>query len=98
MSTSTATPELRSKPPVNAMRGLGWDTAIDSSAGPVEGMKGGPVPGFTSELILYPSTDSGVFVSFNSEHGGGSNPTGALALQVAQAVYQDTQTGSASGS
>ena len=54
MWTSTPTPQYGVNPPSNAVRGLGWDTAIDTSAGPTEVTKGGQVPGFTSELILYP--------------------------------------------
>jgi CubicO group peptidase (beta-lactamase class C family) len=68
--------------------GLGWDLAIDSVVGPVEVAKSGSVPGFTSELILYPSTNSGVFISFNSNRPGPGTPDGVLAMQVAQAVYQ----------
>ncbi len=54
------------------MRGLGWDTAIDTSTGPAMVTKGGSVPGFISEIILYPNSDSGVFVSINTNpHGSG---------------------------
>ena len=91
MWTSTPTPQYGVNPPSNAVRGLGWDTAIETSAGVSEVTKGGQVPGFTSELILYPSSDSGVFVSFNSKFQGVS------ALQVAESVYQATQTGSLTG-
>ena len=70
MWTSTPTPQYGVNPPTDALRGLGWDTAIDTSAGPTEVMKSGQVPGFTSELILFPSTDSGVFVSFNTNYHG----------------------------
>ncbi len=91
MWTPTPTPQYGVNPPSNAVRGLGWDTAIETSAGVSEVTKGGQVPGFTSELILYPSSDSGVFVSFNSKYQGVS------ALQVAESVYQATQTGSLTG-
>ena len=66
MWTSTPTPQYGTNPPIDDVRGLGWDTAIDTSAGPTEVTKSGLVPGFSSELILYPSSDSGVFVSFNT--------------------------------
>jgi D-alanyl-D-alanine carboxypeptidase len=69
----------------DASRGLGWDTAIDTSAGVTEVIKGGQVPGYSTELILYPSTDSGVFVSFNTTQGGSR---AVSALQVAEAVYE----------
>ena len=55
MWTSTPTPQYGVNPPSNSVRGLGWDTAIDTSAGPTEVTKGGSVPGFISELILYPT-------------------------------------------
>ena len=60
-------------------------------AGPIEVAKGGPVPGFISELILYPSSDSGVFVSFNTNSHGSRDPNGVTALQVAESVYEATQ-------
>ena len=66
MWTSTPTLQYGVNPPSNAERGLGWDTVIDTSAGPTEVAKSGQVPGYNSELILFPSSDSGVFVSFNS--------------------------------
>jgi hypothetical protein len=76
------------------MRGLGWDTVIDTGNGPVEVAKSGQVPGYTSELILYPSSDSGVFVSFNTNYHGGRALNAVTALQVAQSVYEAAQTGS----
>ena len=97
MWTSTPTPQYEVKPPTNAVRGLGWDTAIDTSAGPTEVAKNGQVPGYTSELILYPLSDSGVFVSFNANNQGGRNPDVVTALQVAASVYEATQTGSPTG-
>jgi D-alanyl-D-alanine carboxypeptidase len=96
MWTSTPTPQFGAKPPSDAVRGLGWDMAIDNSAGPVEVTKSGDIPGYTSQLILFPSTDSGVFVSFNSRYGG-SDSSGAVAFQVANAIYQVTQAGSTPG-
>lgn len=96
MWTSTPTPEYGSNPATDAIRGLGWDDAVDANGVPVEVDKSGSVPGFTSELILYPSTDSGVFVSFNANYDGGSDPSGAVALQVAQAIYQASQSGATS--
>ena len=86
MWTSTPTPQYGVNPPTNTVRSPGWDTAIDTSAGPAEVIKGGQVPGFTSDLILYPSSDSGVFVSFNSNYQGSVS-----ALQVAESVYEAAQ-------
>ena len=93
MWTSTPTLQYGVNPPSNAMRGLGWDTVIDTSAGPTEVTKSGQVPGYTSELILYPASDSGVFVSFNTNDHGSRDPNGVTALQVAESVYEATQTG-----
>jgi CubicO group peptidase (beta-lactamase class C family) len=91
MWTSTPTPQYRVNPPSNAEYGLGWDTAIDTSAGPAEVTKGGQVPGYVSELILYPASDSGVFVSMNSNTQGNQAPNGTTAMQVAEAVYEATR-------
>ena len=55
------------------------------------------VRGYTSQLILYPSTDSGVFVSFNANYGNGPNSSAAVAYQVAESIYQATRTGSVPG-
>ncbi len=96
MWTSTPTRQHGVKSPSDASYGLGWDTAIDTSAGPTEVTKGGNVPGYTSQLILYPSSDSGVFVSINTSHGG-QDPSGGTAFQVAEAVYQAVQTGALTG-
>jgi hypothetical protein len=52
----------------------------------------GQVPGYPSELILYPSSDSGVFVSYNTNYHGGRDPNGTTALQVAESVYKATRT------
>ncbi len=97
MWTSTPTPQYGANPQSDALYGLGWDTAIDTSAGPVEVTKSGQVPGYTAQLILYPSTDSGVFVSFNTNYETGPNPSGSVAFQVAESIYQATQTGSLPG-
>ena len=59
--------------------------------------KGGQVPGYTSELVLDPTTDSGVFVSFNANFAGSRNPNGVTALQVARSVYKATKTSSSTG-
>jgi CubicO group peptidase (beta-lactamase class C family) len=93
MWTSTPTLQYGASPPYDAERGLGWDTAIDSGAGPVEVTKAGDVPGYTSQLILFPSSDSGVFVSFNTSDFGGADLSGAVASQVAESVYGTTQWG-----
>jgi D-alanyl-D-alanine carboxypeptidase len=82
--------------PDSASRGLGWDNVINSSTGTVEVTKNGRVPGYSSDLILYPETDSGVFISFNTSHeGAGSN--GLTAVQVAASVYAAAQLGFATG-
>ena len=85
MWTSTPTPQYGANS--ESIRGLGWDTVVDTSAGPAEVIKGGSVPGFTSSLVLYPASDSGVFVSFNSNY-----QSSVSALQVAESVYEATQT------
>jgi D-alanyl-D-alanine carboxypeptidase len=97
MWTATPTPLYGVNSPSDALFGLGWDAAIDTSAGPIEVAKSGEVPGYTSELILYPSTDSGVYVSFNtnSQRGGGAH--GVTALQVAEAVHEAAEDGSSPG-
>ena len=94
MWTSTPTPEYGTKPTTDDLRGLGWDTVTDTSTGLTEVSKSGQVPGFSSELILYPSTESGVFVSFNTSYQGSRNPSGVAALQVAEAIHDATHTGS----
>ncbi len=91
MWTSTPTPQYGVNPPSDTVRGLGWDTAIDTSAGPTMVAKGGSVPGFVSEIILYPNTDSGVFVSINTNPSGSRGASPLSALQVAKAVYAATQ-------
>jgi CubicO group peptidase (beta-lactamase class C family) len=97
MWTSTPMPQFRVHPPSNAVYGLGWDTAIDTSAGPTTVTKSGQVPGYTSELVLYPTSDSGVFVSINANSHGRQAPNGATALQVAESVYDAAQTESPTG-
>jgi D-alanyl-D-alanine carboxypeptidase len=97
MWTSTPTPQYGVSPPSDAVFGLGWDTAIDTSAGPTEVAKSGQVPGFNSELILFPSSDSGVFVSFNAKYPGTSGLNSVSALQVAESVYAATQIGPPAG-
>ena len=64
----------------------------ESGTGPTEVTKSGQVPGYTSQLILYPASDSGVFVSINTNDQRGPDPSGAVALQVAESVYQATRT------
>jgi CubicO group peptidase (beta-lactamase class C family) len=87
MWTSTPTQQYGSKPPTDSNRGLGWDTVIDTTTGPTKVEKGGSIPGFISELILYPGSDSGVFVSINMNPQGSRHPDQVSALQVAEAVY-----------
>ncbi len=94
MWTSTPTPQYGVSPPSSSVRGLGWDTAIDTSTGPAMVAKGGSIPGFISEIILYPNSDSGVFVSINTNPSGSRGASAVTALQVAESVYAATQTGS----
>jgi D-alanyl-D-alanine carboxypeptidase len=91
MWTSTPTVQFDVTPAADALYGLGWDTVIDTATGPTEVAKSGQVPGYNTELILDPATDSGVFVSFNSLHNGKRNSGGVNALQVAESVYEATQ-------
>jgi CubicO group peptidase (beta-lactamase class C family) len=92
MWASTPTPQYGVNPPSNAVRGLGWDTAIDTSAGPAMVTKGGSVPGYISEIILFPNSDSGVFVSINTNPSGSRHASPLTALQVAESVYAATHT------
>jgi D-alanyl-D-alanine carboxypeptidase len=92
MWSSTPTQQYGVKTPTNDQRGLGWDTAIDANGKPKEVTKSGLVPGFSSELILHPSSDSGVFVSYNTSYQGSRNPNNVSALEVAESVYKATQT------
>jgi D-alanyl-D-alanine carboxypeptidase len=97
MWTSTPTPQYGLSPQQDSMRGLGWDMAIDTSTGPAMVAKGGSVPGFISELILYPGSDSGVFVSINTNPSGSGSASTFTALQVAKAVYAATENGAGTG-
>jgi CubicO group peptidase (beta-lactamase class C family) len=97
MWTSTPTPQYGVSPPSDSVRGLGWDIAIDTSTGPAKVTKGGSINGFISEIILYPNSDSGVFVSINTNPTGSHHVSPLSALQVAGAVYAATQTGSPAG-
>jgi CubicO group peptidase (beta-lactamase class C family) len=96
MWTATPTPQYGSNPSYNDVYGLGWDTAIDTSAGPVQVTKSGSVLGYTSQLILDPATDSGVFISFNANYAG-ANPSNDIAYNLAAAILQASQTASSSG-
>jgi D-alanyl-D-alanine carboxypeptidase len=93
MWSATPRPQYGAGSSPDALFGLGWDAAIDTSAGPTEVNKAGNVPGFTSELVLYPTSDAGVFVSFNTNVHGGGNASGNLSLQIAQSVYDASRTG-----
>ena len=97
MWTSTPTPQYGQNALSNSNRGLGWDTAIDTSAGPAMVTKGGSIPGYVSEIILYPNSDSGVFVSINTNPSGLGDAGRVNALQVAESVYAATQAGSDTG-
>jgi CubicO group peptidase (beta-lactamase class C family) len=69
-------------------RGLGWDAAIDTSSGVEKVAKAGQVPGFTSQLILFPSSHTGVFVSINMAQSSDGDRSGAIADQIAESIYQ----------
>jgi D-alanyl-D-alanine carboxypeptidase len=97
MWSSTPTPQYGVSPPSNTMRGLGWDTVINTSAGTTMVTKGGSIPGFISEIILDPNSDSGVFVSINTNPSSSRDPNRITALQLAESVYEATQTGSLIG-
>jgi CubicO group peptidase (beta-lactamase class C family) len=97
MWTSTPTPQYGLNPSSVSVRGLGWDTVIDTSAGPTVAIKGGSVPGYISEIILYPASDSGVFVSINTNPYGSRNASRVTALQVAESVSAATQNASLPG-
>jgi CubicO group peptidase (beta-lactamase class C family) len=90
MWSSKPTPQYGANPPSNATRGLGWDTVMQTKSGRTVVTKSGQVPGYSSELILYPSSDSGIFVSFNTNYHGSRDPDGVTALQVAEAVHAAT--------
>jgi D-alanyl-D-alanine carboxypeptidase len=94
MWTSTPTLQYGVNPPSDATPGPGWDTVIDTSAGPSEVIKMGQVPGYTSELILFPSSESGVFISFNTNYAGSRDQNAPTALQVAESVYEAAANGS----
>ena len=71
---------------------------INTSTGPSKVSKNGRVPGYSSDLILLPSTNSGVFVSFNTSHQGAGGSNGATPSAVAAAVYEAAlQSSSTSG-
>jgi CubicO group peptidase (beta-lactamase class C family) len=97
MWTSTSTPQYKAHPATDAQYGLGWDTAIDTSKGPRRVEKSGQVPGFTSELILFPASHSGVFISFNTNYYSSKNPDGVTALAVARAVHVATRSAPPAG-
>jgi CubicO group peptidase (beta-lactamase class C family) len=90
MWTSTPTPQYGVNTLSNSMRGLGWDTVIKTSAGTAMVAKGGSVPGYVSEIILYPNSDSGVFVSINTNPHGSRNASRVSALQLAEVVAAAT--------
>ena len=95
MWSSTPTPQYGMNPLSTSVRGLGWDTAITTSAGTTLATKGGSVPGYISEIILDPASHSGVFVSINTNYYGSRNASRVTALQVAEAISAAAQTGSA---
>jgi CubicO group peptidase (beta-lactamase class C family) len=88
MWNAVTTPAYGVQPLASSSRGLGWDIVIDTSAGPAEVIKNGLVPGYASDLVLDPLTDSGVFISFNTSHEGGGGPNALTATEVAASVYE----------
>ena len=92
MWASNPTVQYGVTPPTLSSYGLGWDSVIVTNAGPSEVAKSGQVPGYNSELILYPSSNSGVFVSINANYYGSRDTNGVTAMQVAESVYVATQT------
>jgi hypothetical protein len=94
MWTSKPSPQYGADPPSDASRGLGWDLVIEKGARAVKVEKGGSVPGFVSELILCPASDSGVFVSINTNSAGSRHPNQISALHVAESLYAATRPGS----
>jgi CubicO group peptidase (beta-lactamase class C family) len=94
----TSTPSTQfGVPSTSTERGLGWDMVIETDAGPTRVDKSGQVPGYNSELILFPSSHSGVYVTLNANDRRGRDPDSVSASQVAEAVYAATQAGTASG-
>jgi CubicO group peptidase (beta-lactamase class C family) len=91
--TSKPTPQYRAHPPYTATRGLGWDTVMHTISGRTVVSKSGQVPGYSSELILYPSSDSGIFVSINTNYHGSRNPNGITPSQIAASVHAAIRTG-----
>lgn len=118
MWTSTPLPLYQNMTPFNPqdpvynLRGLGWDSVTWSPAGPVEAAKNGEAPGYSTELVLYPTANkvagtdtpyskgNGVYVGYNTnpifEPAGATYPT-VSALAVANSVYEATQTGAVTG-
>jgi CubicO group peptidase (beta-lactamase class C family) len=118
MWTSTPLPLYQNTVPFNPqdpvydLRGLAWDSSTWSAAGPVEVAKNGEAPGYSTELVLYPTVNkvagtdtpyskgNGVYVCFNTnpifEPKGATYPT-VGALAVANSVYEATQTGAVEG-
>ncbi len=91
MWTPSTVPEFGAVSSSNASRGMGWDNVFAAGNGVAEVTKSGDIPGFTSQLILYPSADSGVFVSINTEASGGPDPSRAVAYRLAESIYDAAQ-------
>jgi CubicO group peptidase (beta-lactamase class C family) len=98
MWTATPSPQFGDSSDSETLRGLGWDTAIDTSAGASMVTKAGLVRGFTSQLVLFPSSDTGVFVSINMAQSNDAGGSGAIADEVALSIYQAVQSDSHAGS
>ena len=93
MWTSTPTPQYGVNPPSDAVRGLGWDTVIDTSAGPTEVTKGGSGPRIHLRAHPLPHLGQRSLRLHQHQSSGSRDPNRVTALQVAESVYAATQTG-----
>jgi CubicO group peptidase (beta-lactamase class C family) len=91
MWTPSTVPDFGTASSSNSPRGMGWDNVIAAGDGVAEVTKAGDIPGFTSQLILSPSSDSGVFVSINTEASGGPDPSRAVAYRMAESIDDAVQ-------
>ena len=97
MWTSTPTTQYGVKPASDDVYGLGWDTAIDTSSGPLEVAKAGQVPGIHLRAHPLPLTRTAESSSPSTPIITAADPNGVIALQVAQSVYAAVQAGSSPG-
>jgi hypothetical protein len=94
--------------PEYGLRGMGWDIDNWTNDGPVEVRKDGGMPGYSTELILYPiahgnsgtqpyAHGDGVFVSINTSTDSSPTPADVRAVDVANAVYEAALTAAITG-